>query len=65
MDRSTRLSAGRIIKNALFGFFERKGIFDRNLFDEEETPELAIKEIKSLLTLVAGKVVYNRGVLSA
>ena len=40
-------------------------VLDRNLFDEEETPELAIKDIKSLLTLVAGKVVYNRGVLSA
>ena len=40
-------------------------VLDRNLFDEEETPELAIRDIKSLLTLVAGKVVYNRGVLSA
>ena len=40
-------------------------VLDRNLFDEEETPELAIKDIKSLLTVVAGKVVYNRGVLSA
>ena len=39
-------------------------VLDRNLFDEEETPELQIKEIKSILTMVAGNVVYNRGILS-
>jgi hypothetical protein len=38
-------------------------VLDRNLFDEAETPELQIKETKSILTIVQGKVVYNRGVL--
>jgi len=40
-------------------------VLDRNLFDETETPEAQIREIKSVLTIVGGKVVFNRGVLSA
>jgi predicted amidohydrolase YtcJ len=38
-------------------------VLDRNIFDPNDCPELQIKEVKSVLTMVAGKVVFDRGVL--